>query len=578
MAMCTKVFIAGDSMCGYRMPRVDTDITTEMDRRSILRLGAALGITGLAGCLGGDGDNGGNGDNGGDAGNGDTIQSDDETDESADSLPEGGRFIIGAQQGVQTMTPFRGFQADYLIAEAMYDRLTRVDQQFEVQPNLAKDWESNEDSTVWTFMLEENATFSNTDGKTMTAEDVKATYDFLTSEAFSGSASTLSGVNSLEVIDETTVEITLDGPDLNFTKRIAETGGAFFIVPKEVLDEDPSQIEDTDYGTGPLELDTWNQDNSISFTANSDYHVNGVNDNPLPYVDELEWRILTDEIQRANALSDGSIDAVSRVSPKVSGRVQGNAQLVKQTAGLQFPIVLNTTVEPLENPKVRKAIKHALDREQILQAVAPDGVLGLHSGVTPVHTHYNEDLDVGDTFGTTANTDKAQQLLEEAGYGDGIEMKTFHYDDGVPSKEVIAQLFQQQMRNIGIEFEINRLTEETWLSDYWNTDGVWYITNYSTRVLGSTVPRLALRSEGPWNEANWSNDAYDEAFQRAASASDMETQAEALKECQRINHREGAWVGTFHPKIYGGYKDYVKNYNLYPTYIKDYISQIAVDK
>lgn len=565
-------------MCGYRMPPVDTDTTTGTDRRSILKLGATLGtlgITGLAGCSGGDGGDGGDG-SGGDGG--DTIQSNDDSQQTAESLPEGGTFRIGAQQGVQTMSPFRGFLADYLIAEAMYDRLTRVDQQFEVHPNLAKEWESNDDATVWTFTLEEGVEFANTDGETMTAEDVTATYDFLTSDQFSGSASSLSNVDSVEAVDETTVEITLSAPDLNFTKRISETGGAFFVVPKSVLDEDPSQLEDTDYGTGPLQLTEWNQKNNISFEANPNYHINGVNGNPLPYVDALEWDILSDNIQRANSLADGSIDAVSRISPNVAGRVQNDAQLVKQTSGLQYPIVLNTTVEPLDNPKVRKAIKYALDREQILTAVAPEGVLGHHSGVTPVHTYYNEELDVGDTFGTTANTEKAQQLLDEAGYGDGIEMQTFHYDDGVPSKEVIAQLFQQQMQKVGIEFEINRLTEETWLSDYWNTDGVWYITNYSTRVLGSTVPRLALRSDGPWNEANWSNEEYDEAFQTAASATDEQTKAEALKKCQEINHREGAWVGTFHPKIYGGYKDYVQNYNLYPTYIKDFISRCAVDK
>lgn len=561
------------------MPQGDTDTTIGTDRRSILKLGATLGtlgVTGLAGCMG---NNGGDGGDGGDGGT--TIRDADEdgTDtEEPSSLPRGGTFVVGAAQGVQTMSPFRGFLADYLIAETMYDRLTRVDQSLEVHQNLAKDWDVNDDYTVWTFNLREDATFSNTDGTTMTAEDVKASYDYLTSEDFYGSASSLSGVRSLSVVDETTVEITLNNPDLDFTKRISETGGAFFIVPKEVLEDDPSKLEDTDYGTGPLELDTWNQKNDITFTANDGYHLEGVDGDPLPYFDKLEWNILSDNIQRANSLSDGSIDAMSRTSPNVAGRVSGNATLVKKMSGLQYPIVLNTTVEPLDNPKVRKAIKYALNREDILEAVSPEGVLGHHSGVTPVHTEYNDDLDVGDTFGTTANVEKAKELLSEAGYGDGLEMKTFHYDDGVPAKEVIAQLFQQQMQQIGIEFEINRLTEEKWLSDYWNQDGVWYITNYSTRLLGITVPQLALRSDGPWNEANWSNDAYDEAYERAANATSEDAKLEAMHEMQRINHEEGAWVGTFHPKLYGGYKDYVENYDMYPTYIKDFISQCAVDK
>jgi len=392
------------------MPQVDTGTTIETDRRSILKVGAtlgAIGITGLAGCAGLGGSNDEN-----------TIQPNDDVLKDYDSLPTGGTFNIGAQQGIQTMSPFQGFLADYLVAEMMYDRLTRVDQNFEVHPNLAKEWESNDDYTVFTFMLEENATYSNMDGETVTAEDVKATYDYLTSDDFSGSPSSLSGVNEIEVIDETTVEIRLDEPDLNFTKRISETGGAFFIVPKSILDEDPSQLEDTDYGSGPLELTEWNQQNNITFTAASDYHIEGVNGDPLPYVDEIEWDILSDDIQRANALSDGDIDAVSRISRNVTDRVQGDVQLVKQTSGLQYPIVLNTTVEPFDDPNVRKAIKYALDREEILAAVTPDGVLGLHAGVTPVHTYYNEELDTGDTFGTTADPEMAQEMLAEAGYSE----------------------------------------------------------------------------------------------------------------------------------------------------------------
>lgn len=568
VSIYAPILILYSFMLIYCMPTTNTDT----DRRSLLQLSATLGtlgITGLAGCAGGDG---------GDGADNDNIQSNDQQDEPADELPTGGTFRIGAAQGIQTLSPFQGFLADYLISEAMYDRLTRVDQELAVQSNLAQDWETNDDYTEYTFTLVEDATFSNMDGQTVTAADVKATYDYLTSDEFSGSASSIGGVESVEVIDEQTVTISLANTDLEFPRRISETGGAFFIVPADILDEDPAQLEETDYGSGPLVVEEWNQQNNIRFTTAEDYHLNGVNDEPLPYFDTLEWDILEDEIQRANALADGSVDAVSRTAPNVAERVENDATLVKRTSGLQFPIILNTTVEPLDNPDVRKAIKYALDREAILEAVSPDGVLGHHSGITPVHTYYHDELDVGDTYGTTADVEMAQEHLEEAGYGDGIEMKTFHYDDGVPSKEVIAQLFQQQMSEIGIEFEINRLTEETWLSEYFNTDGVWYVGNYSARVLGESVPQLALQSDGIWNEARWSNEDFDEAFERAINATDTETKAEALRECQEINHREGAWVGTFHPDLYGGYKDYVENYNLYPTYVKDFISQCAVDK
>ncbi|WP_158059595.1 ABC transporter substrate-binding protein [Halorussus halophilus] len=550
---------------------------TETNRRATLKIGAtlgAVGLTGLAGCSGNNSSQDGTSSGGTTAGD-DTESS---TETTPDSLPRGGTFKIGAQQGIQTMNPFKGFLADLLTGEVMYDRLTRVDQDFKVHPNLAKEWEHNDDYTKWTFKLQENATFANLDGQTATASDVKATYEYLTSEEFSGSASSLGDVEQVKAVDDKTVEITLANSDIDFPKRIAETGGAFFVVPKKILDDDPKKLENTDYGTGQLTLTNWNQKNKLTFEAKSDYHRKGVDDKPLPYFDKLEWDILSDEIQRVNALSDGSIDAVSRISSKVKKRVPNSAKVEKQASGLQFPIVLDTKIKPFDDPKVRKAIKYALDRKQIVTAVSGEGVLGHHSGITPAHTYYNDNLPVDDTFGKTAKPKKAKQLLKEAGHAGGFEVKTFHYDDGVPAKETIAQLFQQQMRNVGIEFEIKKLTEEKWLADYWNKDGEWYITNYSTRVLGETVLQLALRSEGPWNEANWSNKKFDEAFNKAVTATDGETKAKNLKKCQEINHREGAWVGTYHPTIYGAHKNYVKNYDFYPTYVKDFVTQCAVDK
>lgn len=548
-----------------------------VNRRDVMKAGTGLGVAGLAGIAGcSEGDGGSDTTTGG---SDDTDDTDTTTDETADGLPRGGTFTVGAQQGIQTMSPFRGFLADYLLGEAMYDRLTRVNQEFELEPNLAKSWEHNEDYTTWTFMLRDDATFSNLDGESVTAEDVKATYNYLTSEQFSGSASSIGDVETVTVVDETTVEITLANTDIDFPKRLAENGGAFFIAPKKILEDDPKKLENTDYGSGPQTLVEWDQKNSISFEANDNYHLDGVDGKPLPYFDEMHWDILSDEIQRANALSDGTVDAVSRISPKVTGRLGDDTNVVKNPSGLQFPIVLDTTIKPFDNPKVRKAIKHGLDRTQILQATQGDGVLGHHSGISPVHTYYNSDLPVGDTFGTSAQPEEAKQLLAEAGFEGGFTVEeTFYFDDGYPQKETIAVLFQQQMKQIGIEIEIKQITEENWLSNYWGTEGSWYITNYSTRVLGETVLQLALRSEGPWNEAHWSNAAFDEAFHTAVTATDPAVKEENLKKCQVINHREGAWVGTYHPSIYGGHKQYVKNYDLYPTETKDFLSQCALDK
>jgi peptide/nickel transport system substrate-binding protein len=542
------------------------DTEADINRRTIIKAGAGLGaagLTSLAGCTN-DG--------------GETATST-ESDGGSGTLSRGGVFNVGAQQDIQTMSPFGGFLADYLLGEAMYDRLTRVGKNFELEPNLAKSWENDAGYSTWTFSLTSDATFSNLDGEAVTAEDVKATYEYLTSDQFAGSASSISNVQAVEAIDEQTIEINLASSDIEFPKRLAENGGAFFIAPKSVLEDDPSKLEDTDYGSGPLTLVEWDQKNYIRFQASESYHLAGADGKPLPYFDELKWDILSDEIQRVNALADGSIDAVSRISPKVTSRLGTDTTVVKKPSGLQFPIILDTTIDPLDNVKVRQAIKHGLDRTEILEATQGDGVLGHHSGITPVHGYYNSDLAVGDTFGTTAQPVKATELLNEAGYNDGLSInETFYYDDGYPQKETIAVLFQQQMKDIGIEIDITQITEEDWLSNYWSQDGTWYVTNYSTRVLGETVPQLAIRTEGIWNEPHWTSAEFDDAFEKALTATDPAVKRESLDRCQVLNHREGAWVGTYHPSVYGGHKNYVEGYELYPTETKDFLSQCSLSE
>ena len=548
--------------------RLAVDAAT--DRRQLLKMSGALGAfaftSGLAGCVGGDGEEDDDGEEGR------------EIPDDGD-VPRGGHFEVGGDQDIASMVPYTGFTADYIVTEAMYDRLTTVDEDFNVQPNLAEDWARNDEATVWTFELTEDATFANLDDEQVTADDVVASYEHLASDDVTPrETESIDGIEDVTAVDEQTVEISLASPDLQFPLGLCNPGGVFFIMPKTVLDDDPSRLEDTDYGTGPFTLVEWEQQNFIRFEAKDSYHREGADGEPLPYVDEYTWDIIPDGIQRANSMADGAIDAVHRVPKGLTERFESSDVVPERITGEQLPIILDTEIEPFDDVRVRQAIKHALDRSEFDAALEIETSFGLHSGITPIHDHYNDDLSIDEPFGITAQPDEARDLLSEAGYEDGFDVQTFYYDDGYAQKETIAQLFQQQMAEVGIEFDIQRLTQEEWLADYWNQDGEWYVSNYSTRTTDITVPALALQSEGAWNEANWSNDEYDEAYQAAANATDEETLSENLRRMQEINHEEGAWLGTIHPHWNGGHKDYVLGYDLYPTMSIDFLSECALDQ
>lgn len=545
-----------------------------LSRRTILKSGTVVGSTGLAalsGCIGGNSD-----DNTTQTNEGGSSGPQGTTD--PESITRGGHLKVGWGQGMQSASPYKGAKADYLAKETMYDRLTRVNRNFEVKPNLAKKWSANDDFTKWTFELQENATFANMEGENanVTADDVKATVDYMLSKGCAGCAKDLGALDSVNVVDDYTVEISLTRPDTVYPQRICETGSTFCIAPKKILEDDPSKLDSTDYGSGPFVMTEWKKGNKIVFEGSTDYHLNGFDGNPLPYVDKMTWDIQPDPISRINSLTDGRINALSRLPSKMVKRAKGQVQVAQHNSGLQLPIILNTTIEPFSKPAIRKAIKYGMSRDGLLTAISDRGRLGHHSAITPIHKYYDDSFAPGATFGTTSKPEQAKQKLQEAGHGGGLQLPTLYYDAGRPEKQVIAQVFQQQMKQIGIQFDIQRLTEEKWLSNYWNTDGVWYVSNWSTRVVDSTIPLVALHSEGKWNTPRWSNEKYDKALQKAVTATDQQTRAESLAECQRIVHEEGPWLSTVYLDIFGAHRGSVQNYELFPTLIKDFLQYCAV--
>jgi len=533
-------------------------------RRSVLKTSAAVGMLGIAGCSGGT-------NAGGESSSGGTTDGGSTTGGSGGEAVNGGHMRVALAQGLASMSPFKGIKIDYLLKETLYDRLTRVDFDFNVKPNLAKDWESNDDASAWTFHLQEDATFANMDGRKVRAEDVKATIEYMQTDNCPSCTRDIPGVDSVEIVDEKTVKLHLARSDVNFPRRCAETGSTFCIAPKPILENNPSRIDETDYGSGPFVLTEWEKDNKMVLEANENYHLTDGDGNQLPYLDKMTAIIQTDEVARNNMLVDGSVDCVNRLPQSSYSQVKERVNIAQRTGGDQFPIILNQTIDEFQSLELRQAMKYAMDRSQMLSVFAGNASLSNHSEFTPVHKYYAEDIAPGNTFGTTAKPKKAKQKLKEAGYGEGLQLPTLYYGDGFAERADLVQLFQQQMKRVGIDFEIQVLEESTWLSDYWAEDGYWYMTDWSTRVNGDTLSRLTVSSKGEWNEARWTNNRYEKALDSALSATTEEARREHLKECQRIMHMEGPWLTTVIPDVMGAYNDTVAEYNLFPTLNKDHL-------
>ncbi|MDG5776505.1 ABC transporter substrate-binding protein [Haloarculaceae archaeon H-GB2-1] len=535
---------------------------TESSRRKYLKMLGIGGLAGLAGCQEGSQSSGTEGSDGSDGSSGSGGSDEDTTEEESEVL-YGGTLRLVVPQTLVNWSPFKGVSGtDYVFRELMYSRLTELNlDDTTAIPELATEWEPNNSYDAWTFMLNEDATFPN--GDTVTASDVQATVDYMVND-LEGGDTFLAGLQDTEVVDDHTITLKLDGADTEYPRRMPETGSNFIVAPKRVLEDDPGRFESEDYGSGPFNLVEATGGNKYVLEGRDDYHNTDSDGNELPFLDTMEVHVVSDQLAATNGLVDLRYDGVQQADHNFSKRYeQGEQSGIYGHESMELiNVLLNVEHEPFDNPNVRKAIKYAVSTQEMLDGIDGNGSLGYHHNVAPIHKLFADDID--DPFGREARPEKARELLEKEGYsGDTLlELPDLIFSKATPEKEVHAQLFQQQMANAGIEFDIQLVTSDTWLTEYWNKDEPWYFSSWGPRAIGSTVMNLAFRSGANWNSARYSNDEFDQVLTEAMTATDPETKREKMKEAQQILHLDGPWIVTTFLKTYGAWNDYVENVDI----------------
>lgn len=538
-------------------------------RRYFLKLVGSGAPAVLAGCLGGDGGEDSPAGEATTAGGGDGETG---TATSDDGIPYGGHLIDIGESAPQNLSPHRGAAGlgDIVVRDMMYSSLTQVDQDAELVGDLATEWTTNDALDSWTFVLNEDAKFVT--GEDVLAQDVKATVDILRSERVPGGERSLYATESVEVEDDHRIRFDLSEPDSQLPVKFAEINNLLKIVPEQ-LKEDYDRIEGKDFGSGPLVLEDWETGVVYEFSAYDDYHhKDWLVQNPVPYIDKLTYRKVEDQVAQTNLLKDKSADVLHQPKGQVASRISNIDHAVlnkKATAGFT-PVVLNNNIEPLADNRVRQAIKYAIDHEELAEAMAEEAVAAYHSPVSPLHPHFDPDIE--DPFGPGSKPEKAQELLAEAGYEGGLELPTLYILNTTTSE---AAVFQQQLGDVGIEFDLQTQPYDVWISETWFAEDKWYFSSWSARMSELTVLNLSWRSDGKWNTGYWQDEEMTELIQQAnATVDDAELQ-DIMTNVQRKAHLDGPWLVIGFIERYWAHADYVKNVEPTGARSFDYVSEFA---
>jgi len=468
----------------------------------------------------------------------------------------GGILKVGLQADPTALDPQKqNLTAIWHIIEHIYNGLTRVKPDLSIEPALAEGWEISEDGTSYMFVLREGVTFH--DGTPLKASDVKFTFERLVDPATaSPGASELASMKSIEVNDERTVVMTLNAPDASLLAALA--GGTCVIFSEEFVKANNNDVSQVAMGTGPFKFVEYVPNTRIVLERNENYWEEG-----LPYLDGIEMTIASDDTARTAAVVTGTVDFIEYAPLRDIPSLEADSSLNlagESNTNIRF-IGFNLGKEPFDNLKVRQAIAAVVDREAMLGPT----VFGYG---TPTEVLFPPDFWAAlQQEVRSPDVERAKALMAEAGLADGFSTTITSWSQ-YSFLSNAAVVLQEQLRQIGIEAELNLVENATMVEQIYDPatrDFDIAVTGESAYVDPNTIVLPYFKTGEGNNFMGYSNPEVDKLIEQAIASTDQEERAGIYQEIQKILLEDLPWVSLFVANQYEAMKDYVQGYVHIPT-------------
>jgi peptide/nickel transport system substrate-binding protein len=252
------------------------------------------------------------------------------------------------------------------ITEKIMNRLVSPDLAGIPEADLATEWSANAEATEWTFKLREGVTFH--DGSTLDAADVIYTFErILDPDGTSPARSALKMIESVSMVDDMTVKMSLNTPFADMPLQLMDY--RMRIIP----DGSGDMIGETGIGTGPFKVEKYEADGTTVLVANLDYYEGA------PKLARMEIIAISEGQARIQAFLGGQTDMYRYVTAQervlLDRSDKYNVQVIP--TGNWRGLVFRTDVEPFTDARVRKAVRLAADRQEIVDLVWRRGRCGL---------------------------------------------------------------------------------------------------------------------------------------------------------------------------------------------------------
>ncbi|MCA8909544.1 MAG: ABC transporter substrate-binding protein [Rhodospirillaceae bacterium] len=389
------------------------------------------------------------------------------------------RVVVGMTLEPPHLDPTAGAAAaiDEVTYANIFEGLTRIDETGTVQPALAESWDVSDDGLVYTFHLHDGVTFH--DGTAFDADDVVFSLDRARAEdSVNAQKGYFEPIAEVTALSPTEVEVRLSGPDGLFLFHLGQ-GDAAMVAPESAETNGTNPI-----GTGPFRFVDRVEGDRVMLERYPDYWGGA----DAVALDEAEFRFMSDPSAQIAAMLAGDIDAFPNIGAPESLPIFEDSDRLSVVVGTtegETIMAMNNRRPPFDDVRVRRAVAHAIDRQELI-----DGAMFGYG--TPIGSHFapHNPAYVDLTGESAYDPELARSLLAEAGYPDGFEVSLALPPPSYARRG--GEVIQAQLARVGITVNLVTMEWGQWLEQ------VFRGYDYDMSIVSHTEPMdIAIYARGP---------------------------------------------------------------------------------
>lgn len=475
---------------------------------------------------------------------------------SAPGLPQPGGRLVEASIGEPSnlIPPLASDSASHEVADLIYVALLKYDKDINLVPSAAESFEILEEGRLLRFTLRKGLRW--TDGTPLTARDVEFTYRLMidpkTPTAY---AEDFLAVKSFKRTGEHSIEVRYDKP---FARALVTWAHA--ILPRHLLEGQDllkTPLARKPVGAGPYMLKEWTAGDRLVLVANPDYFEGRA------YIDEVVLRIIPDQSTQFMELKSGNLDTINLSPQQYLYQTEGqdwtaNFRKFQYVASAYTYLGFNLRSRLFADVRVRRAINHALDKDEIVRGVLAGLGQAANGPYKPGTWAFNAAIPANEH-----DPAKARRLLAEAGWTrrtpdgplmdkDGREFAfTILTNQGNSPRIKAAIIVQSRLKALGIKVEIRTVEWAAFIKEFVDKG------RFDALILGWNIvqdPDLfdvwhsSKAVPGGLNFVGYKNPELDDLLERGRRMLDQKKRKPIYDRIQEIFHEDQPYCFLFVPK------------------------------